>query len=84
MGCEDRRWIQLAQVRFLIAAFVMSGFRSSVVLFQQRNSVIPNLATNMPTDSVNNYFGRGFILEGCHKYDGILWAIVPNKPAFVR
>jgi hypothetical protein len=28
------------------------------------NSKIPNFATNRPTDIVNSYFGRGFILEG--------------------
>jgi len=72
VGCEDRRWMHLAQVRFIIAAFVMSGVQSSVVLFQQRNSIIPNLATNIPTDTVNNNSGRGFILEGCHRCDGIL------------
>jgi hypothetical protein len=36
------------------------------------NSKIPNLATNRPTDTVNSYFGRGFILAGGHKYDAIL------------
>jgi len=48
------------------------------------NSTIPNLATNRPTDTVNSYFGRGFILAGGQKCDAILWAFVSNKPAFVR
>jgi hypothetical protein len=29
MGCEDR-WMKLAQVRFVIAAFVMKGVQYSV------------------------------------------------------
>jgi len=57
---------------FVIAAFVMSGVQSTLGLFQQRNSKIPNLATNMPTDTVDNYFGRGLILESSHKCDAIL------------
>lgn len=62
MGCEDRRWMHLAQVSFVIAAFVMSGVQVFSG-FISAKKLIPNLATNMPTDTVN-YFGAWFHSRG--------------------